>query len=101
MTKAAECAEESARMNTDMVSRRISKETPCNGIELFEDDGSEDGGKRWAILSNDLPEKAVREIVGILTNWVPLISLPQRPETAGMANAPSNQNLAETTKPGE
>ena len=86
MTKAAECAEESARMNTDMVSRRISKENPCNGIELFEDDGSEDGGKRWAILSNDLPEKAVREIVGILTNWVPLISLPQRPETAGMAN---------------
>ena len=65
---------------------RISKENPCNGIELFEDDGSEDGGKRWAILSNDLPEKAVREIVGILTNWVPLISLPQRPGTAGMAN---------------
>ena len=112
MTKAAECAEESARMNTDMVSndprsaaqrgksdmkiatyetgfadmQRISKENPCNGIELFEDDGSEDGGKRWAILSNDLPEKAVREIVGILTNWVPLISLPQRPGTAGMAN---------------
>ena len=35
---------------------RISKENRCNGIELFEDDGSEDGGKRWAILSNDLPE---------------------------------------------
>ena len=70
---------------TDKKGKKI-RPIPVNGIELFEDDGSEDGGKRWAILSNDLPEKAVREIVGILTNWVPLISLPQRPETAGMAN---------------
>ena len=75
---------------------RISKENPCNGIELFEDDGSEDGGKRWAILSNDLPDETVQEIVGILTK------LPQRPEPAGMANTPSNNHdLAETNPTGE
>ena len=75
---------------------RISKENRCNGIELFEDDGSEDGGKRWAILSNDLPEETVQEIVGILTK------LPQRPEPAGMANTPSNnRDLAETNQTGD
>ncbi len=79
---------------TDKKGKKI-RPIPVNGIELFENDGSEDGGKRWAILSNDLPEETVQEIVGILTK------LPQRLDPAGMANTPSNQDLAETNKTGE
>ena len=62
--------------------RRFPGRYWLTGIELFEDDGYYGGGKRWAILSNDLPEETVQEIVGILTK------LPQRSETAGKANAP-------------
>ena len=45
---------------------RSGKKIPVNGIELYEDDGSEDGGKRWAILSADIPEESVKDIVTIL-----------------------------------
>ena len=51
---------------------RTGKTITVNGVELYEDNGSEDGGKRWAILSNDLPEETVQEIIVILTKLPPL-----------------------------
>ncbi len=68
------------------MGRRTGKKITVNGIELYEDNGSEDGGKRWAILSNDLPEETVQEIVGILAK------LPQHLDPAGKANAPQANN---------